>query len=144
MPWYKVFCDHGGGHQSHSEYYHWEDKKLTKDDRRQIWEEAFNDLTWPIGDVILVSKLPLDYYNKMLSGVQEKIKTFKEEKIKEYNKLLTRVVILKETEVGNCRHSNWRSDKDLIVRCPDCNATRAYGKKWRKKKSCLTKKKSKK
>jgi hypothetical protein len=143
MPWYKIFCDSGPGHQSHHEFYHWEDKKLTKQDKEYLWEEAFSDRDWPIGDVILVNKLPLDYHKKMLSQIQEKIKSFKEDKKKEFSRLLARLNILRITKVGRCSHQHRgvgkpittrAGERTLLISCPDCGAEKYYSGKWRKRK----------
>ena len=70
MPWYKVFCNSGAGHQSHHEFFHWSDRKLTKDERKELWEDEFHDRVDPVGDVFLCSYLPADIKEQKLEQIQ--------------------------------------------------------------------------
>jgi len=82
MPWYRIFANHGPGHQSSTEFYCWYEKALdTKESRKDAWEESFERYDDAIGDVELVDRLPhhireqkiehcraiIDHTRKMLS-----------------------------------------------------------------------------
>lgn len=82
MPWYRIFANHGPGHQSSSEFYSFFEEPLTtKESRESAWQDAFDRYDDAIGDVELVDKLPhhireqkiehcraiIDHTRKMLS-----------------------------------------------------------------------------
>jgi hypothetical protein len=76
MPWYRIFANHGPGHQSTTEYYHWHDKPLvTKEDRKEAWESVFDDprYDWPIGDVELCERLPQHILDEKIVGFESSI-----------------------------------------------------------------------
>jgi hypothetical protein len=73
MPWYRIFANHGPGHQSSTEFYCWYEKPLdTKEKRKEAWETAFDDVRydWPIGDVELVDKLPQHIHDEKIASFQ--------------------------------------------------------------------------
>jgi hypothetical protein len=76
MPWYRIFADHGPGHQSSTEFYRFYSAPLdTKQKRRDVWEEVFDDgrYDYPIGDVELCEKLPQHIYDEKVSGFHSSI-----------------------------------------------------------------------
>lgn len=71
MPWYRIYANHGPGHQSSTEFYRWFEKPLaTKESRKDAWEGIFDDgrYDWPIGDVERVDRLPQHIYDEKVSG----------------------------------------------------------------------------
>ncbi len=82
MPWYKFTSQHGPGHMSHSECYHWFDKTPGKEELREEWEEAFRDYDDVVGKAVPVPRLPKRVLNsKKLSQVyqlQGAVETLKE------------------------------------------------------------------
>jgi hypothetical protein len=75
MPWYRIYANHGPGHQSSTEFYRWYEKPLdTKDKRKEAWEEEFAyNYDWPIGDVELCDKLPQHIHDNKIKGFQSDI-----------------------------------------------------------------------
>jgi hypothetical protein len=76
MPWYKVFADHGPGHQSHTEFYTFERETLKEDSREALWQDHFDTgrYEWPIGGVKLVKKLPEQIRVSKLASYESKLK----------------------------------------------------------------------
>lgn len=126
MPWYRVFCNSGPGHQSHHEFYHWEDEKLTKEGKSNLFEESFHDRDWPIGDVLQVQVLPTDVKKAKIQQYEHK----RVDVVKQCNKLLK---ILKQTPGRGCAHIHTRSIRDLppmsfsVQKCLNCNKIKIYG-----------------
>jgi len=59
MPWYRIFANHGPGHQSSDEKFRYFDHVLTAKQRKEEWEEIFAyNYNYPIGDVELLKGLP--------------------------------------------------------------------------------------
>jgi hypothetical protein len=76
MPWYRIFANHGPGHQSSTEFYRWYEEALaTKQQREDAWEEAFGDgrYDWPIGDVELCDRLPHHIREQKIEGCRNTI-----------------------------------------------------------------------
>ena len=81
MSWYRIEADYGPGHQSHSGEYQWFDRKLTRAEKQEVFEETFKGHDWPVGSVSVVSKLPKKV-------VEEKILQYKRT-IEQATKMLT-------------------------------------------------------
>lgn len=135
MPWYKVYCDSGPGHQSHHEFYHWEEKKLTREEQRELFEESFKDRDWPIGDVKLLRFLPSDVKKAKITSVQGQLAAIPEE-IKRLKQFLE---IINQTETKGCAHLYTTLIRELppgsypVTQCKSCKKIRIYGKQnWRK------------
>ena len=76
MPWYRIFANHGPGHQSSSEHYRFFAEPLrTKEQKKEAWEEIFAsyDYDWPIGDVELVEKLPQHIHDQQVESFKRAV-----------------------------------------------------------------------
>lgn len=96
MPWYKVEARHGPGHQSRTVYYVWQDHELSEDEKKELFEESFSDLDWPVGDVFMIKKLPKEVYIEKLHHYESSIKAAKR-----------MLKILSETEPEELWECNW-------------------------------------
>jgi len=58
--WFKVYANHGGGHQGYTEEFVWRDERPSKDEREYMWNEMIegNRMNNAIGSVKLVRVLP--------------------------------------------------------------------------------------
>ena len=72
--WFKVYADHGGGHQSYTEEYVWRTQRPPAYEREEMWKDMVNRnyLSNALGGVRLVRKLPEEVR-------LEKIERFKRE-----------------------------------------------------------------
>lgn len=66
MPWYKLEADHGPGHQSRTVKYVWRDEPMSMTEERDAFEDAFDDLNWPIGEVVKLGRLPKEVHPEMV------------------------------------------------------------------------------
>jgi hypothetical protein len=74
MPWYRIFANHGPGHQSSTEFYRWNDEPLTtKQQREDAWQEAFERYDDAIGDVELCDRLPHHIREQKIEGCRNTI-----------------------------------------------------------------------
>ena len=76
MPWYRIFANHGPGHQSSTEVYHFFEKPLnTKERRDDAWEEVFGygEYDDPSGGVELCDKLPQHIHDSKIKSLQSEI-----------------------------------------------------------------------
>jgi hypothetical protein len=78
MPWYRIYADHGPGHQSSTEFYRWYSNPLdTKQKRKDAWEEWFDgscgQYDYPIGDVELVDRLPQHVYDEKVKAAHDAV-----------------------------------------------------------------------
>lgn len=132
MPWYKIFCNSGPGHQSHHEFYEWHEKKLSREERKERWEEAFEERDWPIGDMKLVEFLPEDVKKQKIESLNKTLEEYIPEQIKRTNKLL---VTLLKTPVKGCDHlftEQIKSFPTIVTKCKNCHKIKIYGApKWR-------------
>lgn len=68
--WIKLWADHGGGHQSHSEKYLWFDEEPSREMLRDMWED-WTDTEYMSGDIIgdgeIVEKPPVKEIEYLLS-----------------------------------------------------------------------------
>lgn len=134
MPWYKVYCDSGPGHQSHHEFYHWEEKKLTKAGKKDLWEESFQDRDWPIGDVKMVKYLPHDVKDSLILRTNERLVS-----VTKSSKRLLEVLV--GTPAKGCDHVGYTNTyfsqprMRIMNTCKSCGKIRFYGGKWMKKPS---------
>ena len=71
--WYKIYADHGPGHQSHTTYYKWFDEPLTKDDRQFEFDDHFKETHWPIGYVKKIKRLPSNIRESKIEDWTEKL-----------------------------------------------------------------------
>lgn len=106
MPWYFVYANHGGGHMSHTEFYHWEDKKLSKQELENLWHEYFDrydrEYTWPIGAVRLLKKLPIDVKKFRIESDKQKLQSVQ-------RSIRHELAVLDQTPTSACVHSRTRS-----------------------------------
>lgn len=80
MPWYRVFAHHGSGHQSHTQEYVWDDRKLDPAEHQVLFENICQSLglSNPIGGVQLLRKLPKDVWERKMAGFVRRIKGLRE------------------------------------------------------------------
>ena len=57
MPWYKIEANTGPGHQSHYLNYVWQDEKLTRSEREDLFESELQHRD-AIGTIVAVRRLP--------------------------------------------------------------------------------------
>lgn len=79
MPWYRVYADHGPGHQSHTESYIYRNKPLTKEERESEWEQLVYDrhLNDAIGKVDLVKRVPEHILAEKIESARSLAKYYK-------------------------------------------------------------------
>lgn len=130
MPWYKIFCNSGPGHQSYHEFFHWEDTPFTNKQKKDFWEDAFHDRDYPIGKVVLLKALPADIRKFKIQQYERQ----RVDIVKRCDKLLS---ILRETPVKGCNHLHTIEVKNIPVghlptrKCVSCNKVKIYGyKNW--------------
>jgi len=77
MPWYRIYANHGPGHQSSSEHYRFFEKPLDKAGKKEAWHEIYDDgrHDWPIGDVELVDALPQHIHDSKVASTQASIQS---------------------------------------------------------------------
>lgn len=78
MPWYYCYADHGPGHQSSTEMLHYEQGKLTYEEKKYLFHHLFGSYDWPIGDIKLVKTLTKQEKEELLSLYQSKLKDAKQ------------------------------------------------------------------
>jgi hypothetical protein len=133
MPWYRIYCDSGPGHQSHHEFYRWYDNKLTEVQRKEEWEEAFSGRDWPIGDMKLLSALPGDVKQAQIESAERQIADIPIR----LRKIADFLRVLEKTKVKGCAHRNTlfipRVNADSFYHCKFCGKVRMTGEKnWKK------------
>ena len=72
MPWYKIEAHTGLGHQSHYLDYVWRDEKLTKEEKRWMFEDVFRDRD-AVGDVVVVRRLPVKTRDQKIAMYKQRI-----------------------------------------------------------------------
>lgn len=89
MSWYKCEARHGPGHQSHSVFYEWYDKPLSKEEKKFLFEDVFGDKEWPIGGIRAVGRLPekvrqnkINLYKSKIDEAQKMLKLLRNNKEK--------------------------------------------------------------
>lgn len=58
MPWYKVEANTGAGHQSKYLGYVWQDNKLTRGEKEDLFKHELRDRHDAVGTVVAVRRLP--------------------------------------------------------------------------------------
>lgn len=73
--WFKVYANHGGGHQSYTEEFVWRNERPSKDERKYMWEEMVdgNRMNNAIGGVRLVRALPEKVRTQKIENYKRKI-----------------------------------------------------------------------
>ena len=74
MPWYRIYANHGPGHQSSSEVYRWVEKPLSNEQRGEVWDNEMGTLDDPIGKVVEVKSIPEHIFEHKVSAAENAIR----------------------------------------------------------------------
>jgi hypothetical protein len=75
MPWYRIHANHGPGHQSSTEHYHYSKTPINKVLQESMWHDYFDNYDWPIGDCELVTSLPEHILASKIGCAKDTIKS---------------------------------------------------------------------
>ena len=95
MPWYKIEANTGPGHQSHFLDYVWRDKRLTKQEKQELFEDALAHSD-AIGSINAIKQLPAKVRDQKIALYKRRIEIA--------NKMLTMLIPKSElhTQVKEC------------------------------------------
>jgi|SRR5271157_1412757 len=73
MPWYHIYASHGPGHQSYTDKYRYFEKPLSKEEKKNVFENDMGGYYDPIGKVIEIKALPEHIHELKVIGAMNTI-----------------------------------------------------------------------
>lgn len=79
MVWYKVYANHGGGHQGYAEKYVYETTPLSEAGLRNLWDDMCRNMNNASGKVVVVKAPPQEYVRERIEHFERDMEYTKEQ-----------------------------------------------------------------